>query len=212
MIARALIALAALLLVPSPVHAQDTIARRAMSVRFEDGAAHVDAEASDLADAALRRRLSSGLPQTLVTRVYAFHGDTTTPIAIGVRSCRITHDPWGLTYRVQIQTESSDRSETMRSVEQVIDACLDLRALRVGRSRDWAPSRGQSVWLAAIIELNPLSPDTVHRIRRWLARPDGAGVEGDAFFGSFVSLFVNRRIGEAERTIRYRSSGEVRVP
>ena len=28
---------------------------------------------------------------------------------------------------------------------------------------------------------------------------------GEAFFGSFVSLFVNRRIGSAERVLRFRS-------
>lgn len=211
MIARALIALA-ILLAATVALAQDDVPRRALAVRFQEGVAQVDAEASDLADDALRRRLASGLPQTLVTRVYAFRGEETTPLAIGVRSCRVTHDPWGLTYRVQIQNESSDRTETMRSADAVIDACLDLRALRVGRASDWTAARGARVSLAVLVELNPLSPDTVHRIRRWLARPDGAGVESDAFFGSFVSLFVNRRIGEAERTIRYRSASEVRVP
>nr|MDQ3036209.1 hypothetical protein [Myxococcota bacterium] len=188
------------------------VARRAITARFEDGRARVRADAGDLADAAMVRRLQSGLPQTLVTRVYAYRGDATTPLAIGVRSCRVTYDPWGLTYRVQIQTDASDRSETMSSIDRVVDACLDLDGLAVGRARDWDGARGAAVWFAVLVELNPLSPDTVHRIRRWLARPDGVGTSGDAFFGSFVSLFVNRRIGDAERVLRFRSSDEVRCP
>jgi hypothetical protein len=57
-----------------------------------------------------------------------------------------------------------------------------------------------------LIELNPLSSSTLARIRRWLARPRGDyNVEGKSFFGSFVSLFVNDRIGAAERVLRLRS-------
>lgn len=214
MTSRALAALAITLaaaLGPTTARAQD-VPRRTITARFEGGVARVDVEASDLADDALRRRLSSGLTQRLVTRVYAFQGDAATPIAIGVRACRVGWDPWALAFTVDVQTESSDRSATMRSMDEVLDACLDLRGLRVGRPQDWAAARGARVWFAAIVELNPLSPETVHRIRRWLARPDGAAMSGDAFFGSFVSLFVNRRIGDAERTLRYRSRGEVRVP
>jgi hypothetical protein len=36
-------------------------------------------------------------------------------------------------------------------------------------------------------------------------------VETTAFFGSFVSLFVNQSIGAAERSIRFRSQA-LRVP
>lgn len=216
MIGRALIALAVTLLaalaLPRSARAQDDVPRRALTARFEDGVARVDVEASDLADDALRRRLSSGLTQRLVTRVYAFQGDATTPIAVGVRACRVRWDPWALSFTVDVQTESSDRTRTLRTMAEVLDACLDLAALPVGQARDWTAARGRTVWFAAIVELNPLSPETVHRIRRWLSRPDGAGMSGDAFFGSFVSLFVNRRIGDAERTLRYRSAGEVRVP
>ena len=204
--------IAAPAIAPSITRAQDAVPQRAITARFEDGRARVRADASDLADPALVRRLQSGLPQTLVTRVYAYRGAAATPLAVGVRSCRITYDPWGLSYRVQIQTAASDRSETMSSIDRVVDACLDLDGLEVGRPSDWEAARGADVWFAVLFELNPLSPDTVHRIRRWLSRPDGVGASGDAFFGSFVSLFVNRRIGDAERILRFRSADEVRCP
>lgn len=206
-----IVAIALAILVASRAGAQD-VPRRAIATRFENGVPQVDLDAADLADAALVQRLESGLPQTLVTRVYAYQGGASTPVAIGVRSCRVTHDPWALTYRVQIQTATSDRAETMSSIGAVMAACLELHALPIGRARDWVSTSGTRVWFGVIIELNPISPDTVHRIRRWLARPDGAAMDGDAFFGSFVSLFVNRSIGEADRTFQFRSEGEVRCP
>lgn len=206
------LALTLAVLASSDAAAQDQIARRAMTVRFEDGVARVGAHASDLADAELVRALQRGLPQRLVTRVYAYRGAGGTPVAVGVRACRVTQHPWTRAYRVELQTATTDRTETLRTTEAVLEACLDLDALPIGRARDWSAARGERVWFAVVIELNPLSPDTVHRIRQWLAQPDGAGVGGDAFFGSFVSLFVNRRIGEADRVFRFRSAEEVRAP
>lgn len=207
-----LAALAIALATTGRSHAQDAVPRRAVSARFEGGVARVSARLGDLADASLRQRLSSGLPQTLDTRVFAYRGSAGVPIAASARSCRITYDPWGLSYRVQIQTPFSDRTESMSSIERVLDACLHLDDVAIGTPRDWSSARGADVWFAGVVELNPLSPETVHRLRRWLARPDGSRVEGDAFFGSFVSLFVNRHIGEAERVLRFRSADEVRSP
>jgi hypothetical protein len=100
----------------------------------------------------------------------------------------------------------------MTSIDRVVDACVHLDEMPIGTASDWTRASGASVWFGVVVELNPLSPETVHRLRRWLARPDGAGVDGDAFFGSFVSLFVNRRIGDAERVLRFRSAEEVRCP
>jgi hypothetical protein len=192
--------------------AQD-LPRRPVAVAFDEHAVpRVDVEASDLADAEMRRALDRGLPQTLLTRVYAHPSDGSAPVAIAFQSCAVAFDVWELTYRVRIQTASSDETETIASIDRVVDACLDLRALRIGQPRDWVALGDRSWWVEVVVELNPVSPETVHRIRRWLSRPDGAGVEGDAFFGSFVSLFVTRRIGEAERTLRYRSASEVRRP
>jgi hypothetical protein len=86
-----------------------------------------------------------------------------------------------------------------------------MRGLPVGGERVWSAQRGARVYFAVLVEFNPLSPDTVRRIRRWLADSGGGPVHNDAFFGSFVSLFVNRRIGSAERAISFQSQ-PVRVP
>ncbi len=194
----------ALALAASSARAQGAPTTRAMPVTWADGVPHLRVDLRDVADADLVAKLRSGLPQTLVMRAYAYRGEGE-PIAIGVRQCRVVFDLWEETYRVEVQTESADRARTLASTDDVLRACLSTTDMPVGTSREWASASRAGVWFALLVELNPLSPDTVHRIRRWLARPGGSQVGGDAFFGSFVSLFVNRRMGEAERTFRFRT-------
>jgi len=84
--------------------------------------------------------------------------------------------------------------------------CLVFIKDRIGRPQNYRNFRGASIYFAVIVELNAISDSTVERMRRWLARSEeGSKMTGGAFFGSFVSIFVNRRIGSAERVLRFRS-------
>lgn len=197
-------------LAPSVANAQEVPERR-LGVHFDEGTPQLDFSAIDLADRSVREKLRSGLPQQLVLRIYAF-GTGRDPIAVAARSCRVTFDLWEEVYRVELQDARGDHTETHRSLRGVLRRCLRAERVRVGRASDYASRIGQDLYFAVLVELNPLSPDTVHRLRRWLSRPAGGGrVGGEAFFGSFVSLFVNRQIGAAERTRRFRSQ-TVTVP
>jgi hypothetical protein len=57
-----------------------------------------------------------------------------------------------------------------------------------------------------VVEVNPVSPDMLERIKRWVSRPSGnsTAAPGDALFGSFVGLFVTR-IGVADRQLAFRT-------
>lgn len=168
--------------------------------------------ARDLITDDVAHKLQSGLPQATVMRVYAYDEANGQPVALAPLSCRVVYDLWEEVYRVQIQNATSQGSETVTTLNAVAQRCLSVRALGLGTDSEWQARRGHRVYFAAIVELNPMSADTVQRIRRWLAQPQGGGrVESDAFFGSFVSVFVNRRVGAAERTIGFRSQS-VEVP
>jgi len=197
--------------VAASAHAQEAVPERTFGVRWADGLPNVHFSAVDLADASLRDELESGAWQRLVMRVYAYSADGQ-PIAVSVRSCRIKWDVWPQVYAVQFRSSAQDRDETYRTMDDVLSRCLVSRRVTVGRRADYAAFRGERIYFAALIELNPLSPAQVHRLRRWLSRPAGGGrLGGEAFFGSFVSLFVNRRIGSAQRSLRFRSQ-RVQVP
>jgi hypothetical protein len=188
------------------------VSERRVGVSFSEGRPLVDVSMADFArDAEVQRKLESGLPQTFVVRVYAYVAGSETPIAVAARSCRVAYDLWEERFRVQRSSEAGDETFTARTLEEVTERCLVARQLPVGSASDWQSAHGERAYFAALVEFNPVTPDTVQRIRRWLARPQRGRVDSDSFFGSFVSLFVNRRIGEAERALRFRSQ-EVDVP
>ena len=188
------------------------LSERRFGVTFTEGRPRVDVSMADFAnDPEVGRKLRSGLPQTFVVRIYAYPVGNETPIAVAARSCRVVYDLWEERFRVQRASELGDETLIVRTVEEVVDRCLVARQLAIGTAADWQSSRGQRAYFAALVEFNPVTPDTVQRIRRWLARPQRGRVDSDSFFGSFVSLFVNRRIGDAERALRFRSQ-QVDVP
>ena len=88
----------------------------------------------------------------------------------------------------------------------MVQSCLNVRVMSLGDAPTFARYRGKRIYFGAIVELNPLSPDTVQRIRRWLSKSGAGQLRGDAFFGSFVSIFVSRQLGSAEHALAFRSS------
>lgn len=185
---------------------------RTFGINWRGSTPRLAFSARDLITADVERKLQSGLPQTITMRVYAYDEIHGNPVALAPQSCRVVYDLWEEVYRVQVQNAAAQGSEAVTTLAAVAQRCLVVRGLSPGLDSEWSARRGHHVYFAAIVELNPMSADTVERIRRWLARPQGGGrVEPDAFFGSFVSVFVNRRVGAAERTITFRSQS-VEVP
>jgi hypothetical protein len=65
---------------------------------------------------------------------------------------------------------------------------------------------GEVFVLQMVVELNPVSKETLAAVRRWLSQGNGGGLDrGGAFFGSFVSVFYNPKIADADRVLRIRS-------
>lgn len=207
--ARALvIALAIVLLVAGTLVAQrERVSSRRVGVNWQAGAPRISFSARDLVTRTVREKLASGLPQNIVVRVYAYDESSGRALTILPLGCRVAFDLWEESYRVEVQTAAGDEVHAETNADDVLARCLTLRGVEVGEASTYAT--GARVYFAVIAELNPLSPDTVRRIRRWLTRPEAGGGQQDAFFGSFVSLFVNRRIGAAERTVRFRSQAVV---
>lgn len=204
-LARALLACSLSLVIgTAPARAEPAVPVRPMLVRWAGQVPSVSFTASDFLTPAVVRKLASGLPQTLVTRVYAYPEHGKEPLSLSLRSCRVVYDLWEELYRVQVETETAQRSFTARELDGAVRACVGAKDLSFGA--DFQARPGESVYFAVILELNPLSPATVQRMRRWLARTGPQQLDGDAFFGSFVSIFVTRGMGSAERTLSFRTA------
>lgn len=191
----------------SPVSAQKGSARPMRASASSEGL-RVSLSFTDMADKKLLAKLKSGLPQTITATVLVFAEGGKKPLTGAVRSCRVVYDLWEAKYRVHVQDNTRDSVQVDATVAQVVKRCFALKDYAIPGG---AEVRGRTVYVAAVVEVNPMSRQTVKRIRRWLARPSGDSLAGDAFFGSFVSIFVGRDLGAAEKSQSFRSQS-IRMP
>jgi hypothetical protein len=152
----------------------------------------------------LTQKLSSGLPMVIAMRAYVLREGDETPVALAVRTCRVVYDLWDEVYRIKLTVAGGDRDLAVINVEGVLRQCAEVRDLPVVDRSVLPPN--QAHYLGVIVDVNPVSPQMLEQMRRWVARPSGSTGIGpsDALFGSFVGLFV-RQIGTSDRTLRFRT-------
>lgn len=201
------------LLSVTPLFARaQVVTQRKVGVSWKDRVPVVSVSLRDLATADVRAKLQSGLPQTLVIRAQATPPASTKVLAANVRVCRVVYDLWSDVYRVESISHEGAHARWVPKLEQVLAQCLVLSKFPVGRSAEYASSHGQVIRFLLSAEFNPLSKEALERIRKWLAGGRQSGrMESENFFGSFVSMFVNQRFGQADRAKHVTSQG-VRVP
>ena len=158
----------------------------------------------DVMDKTLTEKLSSGLPTVIAMRAYVLREGEDTPVALAVRTCRVVYDLWDEVYRLKLSGPGGERDTAVINVEGVLRQCAEARDLPVVDKS--ILTAGKSHFLGVIVEVNPISPQTLEQMRRWVSRPSGStGIgPGDALFGSFVGLFV-RQIGNSDKTLRFRT-------
>ena len=158
----------------------------------------------DIVDGAIRQKLGSGLTTVIVMRAYVLREGESEPVALAARTCRVAFDLWDDVYRLKISGPGGERDTAALNVDGVLRQCFEVRKLTVG-DRSFLTA-GKPHFLGVIVEVNPVNPQMLEQMRKWVSRPAGStGIgPGDALFGSFVGLFV-RQIGTADRTLRFRS-------
>ena len=63
----------------------------------------------DVLDPALTNKLASGLPTVIAMRAYVLEEGKDEPVALAVRSCRVTYDLWDEVYRIKITGPGGER-------------------------------------------------------------------------------------------------------
>ena len=183
--------------------AQD-VPERQVAMAQKEGRLVATFDASSALTDSGRRRLRSGLPSQLVIRAVLTPEGRSEPVGFGAQTCRVAYDLWEEVFRVVVSRPGSERRLELRSESAVVSACARVQDLPVAHLAELDERR--SYRLAVLAELNPIDRRTLSAIRRWLAHPGGQSAsERGGLFGSFASVFVNRRIGGAESTLRFRS-------
>ncbi len=186
---------------PSPA----TLPERGAQIVLEDKVVRVSVGYRDALDAPLTKKLENGLPTVITMRGYLFRDGADAPVALAARSCRIVYDLWDEVFRIQLVQQPGGASSVVAvNVEGVMRNCCEAKKLPlVDRA---LLAEGTRYFVAAIVEVNPVSQQMLDRIKRWVTRPNGQGPigPGDSLFGSFVGLFV-ARIDSADKTIAFRT-------
>jgi hypothetical protein len=156
----------------------------------------------DVVDDKIKQKLNRGLPTTILMTGTLYRGRKQ-PLSITAQSCKITFHVWEEAYRIEImQPGRPPRAQWTPTVEGVLRRCAEATKLLVG-DRQQVP-RDVPVYLTAKVQINPISPEVLQKIKLWVSRPSGTStaLPGDAVFSTFTGLFL-QRIGEAERVLEF---------
>ncbi|MBT8495333.1 MAG: hypothetical protein KJO07_19960 [Deltaproteobacteria bacterium] len=189
----------------------DEVSLRRMAFAERRGRLTVTTKFSELVDRRSFQRLSSGLPTTVLLRGWVFRDGGQVPIAFTLASIRVVYDLWDEIYTVTFDGPDGKRVRRYRSRIDVLEALTRLRRFPIANLSD--VKVGPNYRLGLVVELNPRPQALLKETRRWLSKP--AGKErldiSSSVFGSFVSIFVNPKLSEAERLLRFRSQPFYRV-
>ncbi|MBA3396384.1 MAG: hypothetical protein H0T89_27385 [Deltaproteobacteria bacterium] len=154
-----------------------------------------------LFDSAAYAALDSGFTSTVVIRIWIYPQSSTTAVAFVPLERQVVYNLWDEVFELRIDGRAPVKEKRQSEALKRLTAIEDIP---VARLANLPPD--QVFLLAMQVELNPVSKKTLAEVRRWLSQGTGGGLDrGGAFFGSFVSVFVNPKIPEADRVLRIRS-------
>ncbi len=153
-----------------------------------------------LFDNAAYDALDDGPASTVVIRIWIYPQGTQQPVAGVLLQRQVTYEPWDEIFYLNIDGKKIKEKRKADALKR-LTAMDDLTVARLSQL-----PFDQIFLLAMQVELNPVSKETLAEVRRWLSQGNGGGLDrGGAFFGSFVSVFVNPKIPEADRVLRIQS-------
>ena len=191
---------------PALAFADDDDAPELVTMRFFERGAQllVTTSLTKLFDSGSYDKLDSGFASTVVIRFWVYPKGGADPLSFQLVQRRVIYDLWDEVYVLELDEPAGRRVVKVKYKAEALKLLTSIEALPVARL-DRIPYEKHHV-LAMVVELNPVSQETLAEVRRWLSEGTGGGLErGGSFFGSFVSVFVNLKVPAADRVLRIRS-------
>jgi len=155
--------------------------------------------------------LTSGTPSVVVIRIQIVPEGSDTPVADLLLQRSALYDVWDDHYVIKLEQRGSQKQVIVKTPAETLTRLTALQDVPVARL-DVLPY-GKNFLLRMVVELNPRSKEELAAMRRWLSQGTGGGIDrGGSLFGSFVSLFYNPKIAEADRVLRIQSNPFFRPP
>jgi len=201
--------LVALVLVAVRAHADDepVIAQR---MRFIErgNTLTVNTTITKLFDSAAYNALDSGFTSTVFIRMWVYPSGSTEPVSFVALDRQVVYNLWDEEYELSFKEPGGRRKFKEKRKSEALKALTSLDGVPIAplANLPYGSPTENVFMLAMSVELNPVSDQTLTEVRRWLTQGSGGGLDrGGAFFGSFVSVFVNPKIAAADRVLRIRS-------
>jgi hypothetical protein len=155
----------------------------------------------EVIDGKIQEKLRRGLPTTIVLTATIFRA-AGEPLSTTAQTCKVTWHVWEEAYRVEVARPGSNQVRWTTTIEGVMRRCAEVRRLLAGDRTQIPPN--STLFASGKIQVNPISPEVLKKIQRWVMRPasTGTAAPGDALFSTFTGLFL-QRIGEAEREVKF---------
>ena len=199
------VAAATLALAAAPAHADDKPEYQHMRFLEHGDVLTMSSEPpggiGKLFDASAYDALATGIPSTVVIRIQITPRDSNDPVFELLVRRSVAYDVWDEVYKLRLEEPGNTvdykvkfRADALKWLTAIDDMPVaPLSALPVDKV----------FVLRLVVELNPVSKETLAEVRRWLSQGNSGGLDrGGTFFGSFVSVFYNPKIAEADRVLR----------
>jgi uncharacterized protein DUF4390 len=161
------------------------------------------AQLTKLFDNAAYNALESGFTSTVLIRIWITPRDSNEPVAFVALTRQVLYNLWDEEYVLRFDEPSGRRTFKEKRKSEALRQLTALEDVPIARLANLPYE--QIFILSMEVELNPVSKETLAEVRRYLSQGTGSFDRGGAFFGSFVSVFVNPKIPEADRVLRIRS-------
>lgn len=157
-----------------------------------------------LFDSEAYENLQSGFPSTIVIATAVYAKDSSDPLTFGKEVRTVVYDLWDEQYVIRIEGASGRKTKKVKYRAEALKILTAVEDMPIARLAD-IPYQ-DIFYLRLTVQLNPVSKETLDEVRRWLSQGAGGSFNrGGVFFGSFVSVFVNPKIADADRVLRIRS-------
>ena len=175
-----------------------------MKIAERGGALRINTAVTSVFDVAAYDRLEEGLLAMVVIRLWVFPKGSKRPLAFQLLHRELVYDLWGEAYEVALTGPDGRRVYRVKYRADALKLVTELHQFSVAELS--VIPFDEPVEVAVVAELNPVSAETMAEVRRWLSDGSGGGLDrGGSFFGSFVSVFVNLKVPDADRVLRTRS-------
>jgi hypothetical protein len=192
---------------PGAARADDPLPERTTGAAVKNGQLVISVGLQDLFGPAERQHLTSGFSTRVLIRVALQDAsrEQGEPVALAVQRAEIVYDIWDERFSVRVTRGlGAELRAIAATADEAIWRATALWQFPIADANRLRPNGRYVVLVRG--DLNPISEDLLADVRRWLVQPArgqrrlGAG---DSFFGSFVSIFVNPRIDDSERQVRF---------